>query len=518
MTQSKRIVLNTAATYGRSMFGVLCGIFSARWVLDALGQIDFGLYTVIGGMVIFLGFLNIQLAGAITRYYAYSIGQAKVSDDGEYGLRECRAWFTSAVLIHTIVPVILVAIGWPLGIYAIRHGWISVPIERLDACLNVWRIVCVSAFFGMVSVPFQAMYTAKQYIAELTIYSFAQTIVRTAFIYYMVVNPRDWLVGYAIAMGVVVVVPQLIICLRAYFVFPECRLVRSAFGEFCRIKQVAGYALWTTFGGIGYVASHQCMGILVNNFFGARAVSAFGVAQTISCEAASLTGALQGAFQPAITTSYGAGEVEGMRTMSFRVCKVGTVLTLMFAIPMVLEIDELLRLWLKDPPLYAAPMSLCMLAFIVIEKLSCGHLIAVNASGRIAKFQAVRGLLRTLVIPLAVIPAYFGWGAVAAVVALPVSVILVDIGDVLMAHGRVGMSIRYWLKTVVFPISIVTLFVFVVGWLPQLFFAASVFRIVMTTMLSLVAMLPSVWFVVLSESERIMVRQQMAKRLGKIKY
>jgi len=515
MTQNRRIAINTIATYGRSMFGVLCGIFSARWVLEALGQVDFGLYTVIGGLVVFLGFLNIQLAGAITRYYAYSIGQAKASDDKVLGLRECRAWFTTAVLIHTVVPVILVVIGWPIGIYAIRHGWVCVPLARLDACLNVWRIVCVSAFWGMVSVPFHAMFTAKQYIAELTIYSFAQTIVRTAFIYYMVVNPQDWLVGYAIAMGVVVIVPQLVICIRAYLVFPECRLVPAAFREINRIKQVAWYALWTAFGGVGYVASHQCMGILVNNFFGARAVSAFGVAQTISSESSSLTGALQGAFQPAITTSYGAGEVETMRTMAFRVCKVGTVLTLVFAIPMALEIDELLRLWLKDPPLYAAPMSLCTLSFIVIEKLTCGHLTAVNASGRVAKFQAVRGLLRTLVIPFAVIPAYLGWGPVAAVAALPVSVIFVDIGDVLMARGRVGMSIRHWAKAVVLPIGILTLLVIAIGCLPRLFLTESLLRIAVTTMLSLAAMLPCVWLAVFSENERILVRQQIKKRFSR---
>ena len=186
MTQNKRIILNTAATYARSMFGVLCGIFSARWVLEALGQVDFGLYAVIGGMVVFLGFFNIQLAGAITRFYAYSIGQAKLASNESMGVKECRAWFTTAVLIHSLVPLALILVGWPLGIYAIKVGWINVPIDRLEACLWVWRVVCISTFLGMVSVPFQAMYTAKQYIAELTVYSFIQTVVRTGFIYYMV--------------------------------------------------------------------------------------------------------------------------------------------------------------------------------------------------------------------------------------------------------------------------------------------------------------------------------------------
>ena len=509
MTQNKRIILNTVATYGRSMFGVLCGIFSARWVLEALGQVDFGLYAVVGGMVIFLSFLNIQLAGAISRYYAYSIGQARALGSRGVGLESCRSWFTTAVMIHTIVPIILVAFGWPLGIYALCHGWIDVPAKRLDACLWVWRLVCVSSFFGMISVPFQAMYTAKQYIAELTIYSFAQTIVRTAFVYYMVINPGDWLIPYAAAMGIIIIVPQVVICIRAYFVFDECRIIPKVFKEFNRVKQVASYAIWTAIGGIGYMASHQCMGILLNNFFGARIAGAFGVSQTMSSEASSLTGALQSAFQPAITTTYGAGDTVAMRNMAFRVCKVGTILTLMFAIPMALEIDELLHLWLKEPPPYSAPLSLCALAFIVIEKLTSGHIIAVNASGKIAKFQMVRGVLRTLVIPLAIIPAYSGWGPVAATVALPLSVLFVDLGDVYLARSRVGMSSILWIKDVVIPVSLLILLEFLVGYIPHFLLPASFVRIVITAMFVLGSMIPFAWFIVLSNNERMAIKQRL---------
>lgn len=147
MTQNRRIVLNTIATYGRSVIGVLCGIFSARWVLAALGQIDYGLYAVVAGMAIFIGFLNIQFSSAISRFYAYSIGRAKGEKDSDFGIQECRAWFTTAVMIHTIVPLILVMLGWPIGNYALESGLIQVPVERLDACLRVWGVVCVSTFF-----------------------------------------------------------------------------------------------------------------------------------------------------------------------------------------------------------------------------------------------------------------------------------------------------------------------------------------------------------------------------------
>lgn len=514
MTEKNRIILNTVATYGRSMFGVLCGIFSTRWVLAALGQEDFGLYAVIGSMVIFLSFLNIQLAGAISRYYAFSIGRAKSMGDSRTGLEECRAWFTTAVLIHLTVPLFLLVTGWPLGVYGIRHGWIDVPLARLESCLWVWHFVCICSFFGMIAVPFQAMYTAKQYIAELTIYSFIQTVARTVFVYYMFENPREWLVIYAFAMGVISVLPQIVICMRACVVFEECRIVKKAFRELWRVRDVTAYAVWTAFGGLGYVASHQCMSILLNNFYGAKIVSGFGIAQTVSSEAASLTGALQGAFQPAITTSYGTGEIERMKTMAFRVCKVGTMLTLMFAIPMALEIDEILHLWLKEPPVHAAQMCLCVLMFIVLEKFTAGHITAVNATGRIAMFQIVRGCLRATVILLAAIVAFCGWGAVAATATLPASVVLVDLGDVYMARKKIGMSAWYWLRRVVLPLCALVIVVIPVGLLPRLVLPPSLMRVVVTTIVVLSVLIPFSWRLVLDANERSVLYGEIAKRFG----
>ena len=516
MTQTKRIILNTVATYGRSMVGVACGIFSARWVLEALGHEDFGCYAVVGAMAIFLGFLNIQFSGAIARYYAFSIGQAKQAGSGDLGLMECRSWFTVAVVIHTVLPLVIVAIGWPLGEYAINHAWLEIPKQRIDACIWVWRIVCVSSFLGMFNVPFQAMYTAKQYIAELTVYSFIQTIARTVFIFFMTLHPCEWLVRYALAMAVISFVPQLIICTRAVMIFGECRIVKNAIQQLWRIKDLSSYALWTAVGGIGYVASHQCMSILINNFFGAKVVAGFGVSQTVSAEAASLTGALQGAFAPAITTAYGAGGVARFRSMAFWACKAGTLLTLIFAIPMALEIDQILRLWLKDPPPKAAPLCICTLAFIVLEKLSCGHVTAVNATGKIASFQTVRGVLRCLVIPIALVSVYMNWGVVAVAFALPVSVVIVDLGDVWMARRMAGMSAKYWFAQVVFPLLVIVVVSLAVGILPRLLMQQSLGRIIFTTMSSLAAMIPLSWVMLLSADERSMIGDNIKRFMSRL--
>ena len=386
MSPNKRIVLNILATYGRTIVGVLCGIFSTRWVLMALGKEDFGLFGLVGSLVIFMSFFNTQFAGALSRFYAFAVGEARVAVDSFAALEECRKWFSVGVAIHTVVPLLLVAVGYPVGAWAIRSGVVGVPAYRIDACIWLWRFVCLSSFVSMLNVPFNAMYVAKQYIAELTIYSLAQTLARTAFIYCMTLLQGDWLVTYGLATCLILIVPQVLICIRAIVVFQECRLRLAYMMLGSYMKKLASYAGWQTFGGLGYLARHQFLTVVVNRFFGPKITASFSVGGTVSGEAAALTGALNAAFAPAITTACGEGNWDRVRKMAYQACKFGTLLTLLFAIPMGLEMSEILRIWLKDVPQWTEGICLVMLAVVVVEKFSLGHGIGVNASGRVARF------------------------------------------------------------------------------------------------------------------------------------
>lgn len=511
MTRERRIILNVITTYGRTLLGVSCGIFSVRWVLMALGQESYGLFGVVGSLVFFITFFNIQFSAALSRFYAFSIGKASVANDDGTALEECRAWFSTGILIHLALPTVLMTVGYPLGHYAITHGWLNIPVERYGVCVWLWRFVCTSCFIGMASVPFGAMYGAKQYIAELTIYSMIQVVVRTGFIYYMTTVPRDWLFGYGLATTIIGLAPQVIIIPRAFFVFPECRIRLRAMLNRMRIAKIGIYAWWQMVGSLGYLARHQCMEIVVNKFFGPKVNAAYTVAGTASAEAASLTGALNAAFIPAITTAYGAGDLEYMKALVYRVCKFGTLLILPFAIPLGLEVDEVLELWLKTPPCYANGLCIGMLFVIVIEKMTLGHTAAVNASGNIAKFQVARSLTCVLALPLAVgvLWIYPNVYVVAGVMILSAAIMVVT--DVVLSR-RIGLSVRVWLQNAVVPTFFVSVISVAIGVLPVLFMSRSFVRMVLTSFVVEVVLLPLAWLFVMSATERDYVIAAIKKR------
>lgn len=516
MSPNKRIFLNIAATYSRSVLGAACGIFSTRWVLMALGQEDFGLYGLIGGIVIFMTFFNIQFAGALSRYYAYSVGQANVSDEPLAALEECRKWFSTGVTIHTVLPLLLVSFGYPAGIWAIESGVIGVPAVRMAACVWLWRFACLTAFVSMASVPFAAMYTAKQYIAELTLYSLAQTILKTAFAFYMTLKPGDWLVRYGLAMSLVAMIPELLICLRAVCIFPECRLRRKYLALWPYMRQLGGYAGWQTFGGLGYVARMQFMTIIVNRFFGPRVTAAYSVGNTVAAESAVLNGALQGAFAPALTTAMGEGNLPRVRMMVYKTCKYGTLLILLFAVPMGLEIRELLNIWLKDVPPYAEGICLAMLAQMVLKTLSDGFIIGINASGRVARFQTLYGSIYLLTIPCALL-AVLVWRQVYAV--LDVLLIMTVAGTLVnawMARPVLGTSLRYWVVNIIMPLALVAAGACLAGGLVLLFIEPSFWRLLLTSAVSAGVLLLASWRWVLTADEKVFVGARIRRLVDKI--
>ena len=444
----------------------------------ALGEVDYGLMGVVGGLTAFVTFLNGIMASGIGRFYAISVGAAK--KDPAKGLEECHRWFTTAVVVHTIMPVILIVIGYPVGAWAVKN-FLTIPPDRIQSCIWVWRCVCVSTFIGMVGVPFSAWYGAKQEIAELTIYSFITTTLNVCFMYYAVNHPGDWLATLAAWSMLLSIVPQLIICSRAGVLYPECRFVwkyvRSCWK---RVKQMMTYSGWLTIGVLGDLLSGQGISILVNKFFGPRGNAAMAVGHSLSGHCTTLAGSLIGAFWPAITNAYGAGEFEKVRIYAYRVSRIATFLVLVFALPLVLEVDNVLILWLKKPPMHAAGLCVLTLIVAVIDKTSFGYAIAAHASGKIALYISVAGGAFLLTLPIAFVAFYLGGSIYWAGGSVILTRFMVASLRVWYARPLVHTSSRYWLFKIVIPLCLISIISALFGMIPRLFLKPSLLRIFLT--------------------------------------
>lgn len=515
MTENRRIFWNIVATYGRSLYGLILGLFCGRWTLMALGQVDYGLYGLVGGLTVFIAFFNGVLAGANARFYAYSIGAAITAEDKALALEECRHWFNTALSIHTVVPFLVIAVGYPVGAYAIEQ-WLTIPADRVAACVWVFRFVCISCFIGMVNVPFSAMYGAKQYIAELTIYSFVTSTLNVVVLYYMVSHPDVWLVRYAAWTCVLGVIPQIIICMRACCIFPECRVKLSYMWDISRLRKVGAFSFWQIMGSMCGLLRNQGMSIVVNKFFGATMNAAQTVGNSVQGHCNTLAGAMQGAFVPVITQAYGAGDYTKMNEFVIRVCKFNVLLSAIFMVPVALELPEIMRLWLKEPPDFSVGLCYCAMAHHLVQTCTVGHMVAVNASGRIASYQVVLSIINIFTVPFAVAVGFLWRDVYLVMIVVVVFEAMNSLGRILFARHIVGTSIRAWVNGVFWPLFFSLVVCLISGSIPSLLMPRSFSRICTTTLVCEGVLLPLVWFVLLSKGEKDFLAKRLDMMFGKI--
>ena len=501
LSSSQRIALNVAATYGRSLYALVVGLFAGRWLLMVLGETDYGLYGLIGGLALFVTFFNDLLATAVERFFAFAVGAAP-----REGLEECRRWFSVAVLLHVAASVILVAAGYPLGLWAIDR-YLNIPPDRMSACLDVFRLVCLNCLVGMATVPCSAMYRAKQEIAELTGYGIFQTTANAAVLGYMVLHPGDWMVNYVAWWCAIMVLPQLVLSLRAFATFSECRFRFDYALDRVRMLKLMEFVGSRFVCAFGQVLSGQGLAVVVNKYLGVAKNAAMTVSNSVSTHVMTLSGALSGAFMPAITNTAGAGDLERMRRYAYRTCVLSSLAVAVFGVPLALEIDLALGLWLKTPPAGAAGLCLCALATATIERTADGHWMSIFALGRIRRFQLAESTAFLGAFALGWILVGGGMGVVGAGVGVLIgrsAAVLVK-----LHYGRTlaGLSVGIWLRRILLPVGATVAFALAVGAIPRFLLPPTPLRLFVTTGCCLAAFLALAWFVALDASDRRAVRE-----------
>jgi len=515
LSPNRRIALNVAATYGRNLYSLLIGLFCGRWVLLALGEVDYGLLGTVGALMVFIKFFNSILVVGATRFYAISLGQAKVSKDKASALEETRRWFNTALTIETAFPVVLFAVGYPIGEWAVRH-FLTIPPDRVETCVWVLRCSCLSAFVGMVCCPFNAMYEAKQYIAELTVYSVVTHTLRVIVSGYMISHPRaNWLLPYTFFSCALPIAPSVLIACRARHLFPECRVVPKYMWDRNRLKVTLGYTGCIIMGGTVGMLRQQGITVLVNKFYGPRVNAAMTVANHVNAEASSLSSSLLGAFTPAITTAYGTGDYRAANKLALRGCKFAILLSLLFTLPLSLELPEVMRLWLKHPPRYATGLCAIMILYYLADACTTGHRIAVNAHGKIFWYNLILSSITIATLPLALVAGFAGYNVYWVGGTMVLVATVNSIGRTLFARHYVGMSIRYWAFRVVIPSVFLAVLCGGIGFLPHFVMKASFLRVVVTTLLTEVVFVPLVWFLAFDHDERVFVKEKMFSKIFK---
>lgn len=326
------------------MFVMMClSFFTTRIVLDKLGVSDYGLNNLVAGFVASFKVIESMLAGSTRRFLAYSLGEGNNA--------KCKATFSTAFVIHLVIAIIIVIALETGGLWFLNSN-LNIEANRLWAANAVFQISVLTTFLGVTQTPFMAAVTAHEKFGMYAYMSIYDVLAKIAVLFLLVYIPYDKLIVYSVLCACVSITS--IIIYRTYCIrkFEECKMSLKIDKGIC--KEMLVFSGWNAFGNFIVVLNGQGNNLLLNMFFNTVMNAARGLADTVSFTINQFIGSFQIAAVPQLTKYYAQGDKTNFERLIFNISQYTIFLLGFFCVPVVLEIDYVLNLWLTHVPVYTA--------------------------------------------------------------------------------------------------------------------------------------------------------------------
>lgn len=420
-------------------------LYTVRVVLNTLGVEDFGIYHAVAGFVALFTFLSSAMTSASQRYFSYALGQ------GDDFLIE--SVFSVNVLIYGAIALFALLALETMGLWFI-YNHLEVPEARFDGAVVAFHLSALALVATVLMAPFNAMI-----IAHEDMHLFAYLSILDAFIRLIAVSLLPFLVGDKIVLYAALMLGVSWLMTFGYFVVCKKRYAECQFGRFhfdrSLAKEMIEFTGWTLYGTLTTVGRNQAVTVLLNQFFNPVVVAARVIAVSLASKAILLSQNFNVGLYPPIIKSYAAGEMREMHELIFNGSKITFFLMWVLALPLFLEMEALLLLWLGEAPPYAVVFTRLALMETLIMAISHPLANAARAPGKMALYEGTLGTMQLMV--------FLGAWCVLALGAPPQAVFFVAIAvNVLMFFARlwivkrlVGVSALVFFKRVLGPVSIV---------------------------------------------------------------
>lgn len=427
--------------YVRMLVLMLVGLYTSRVVLGALGENDFGVYNVVGGVVSMFTIISGALNSAVSRFITFEMGKGADA--------QLNKVYSTAVTIQLILAAVVVLLAEPLGLWFIDNK-MTIDPSRIPAARWVLHFSLLAFVINLMSVPQMASITAHEHMSAYAYIGILDGLLRLGVAFLILHSPIDRLIYYSALMAGVVLIVRLAYGLYCRLHFEECRY-RPVFDR-PLIKEMFSFAGWNFIGVTSGVLRDHGGNILVNLFSGPAVNAARGVA-------VQLNGAVQGfvtnfmtAVNPQITKSYAAGEKEYMFSLVRRSSRMSFFLLFLIALPVMFNADYLLSIWLKEVPEHSSLFVQLFLIFALSESLSNPMITAMLATGNIRNYQLVVGGIQLLNLPVSYVCLRMGAiPEVTVIVAIIISQICMW-ARLLMLSKATGFPVLPFLEEVYFSV------------------------------------------------------------------
>lgn len=503
MDSNKRIIANTIAQYTKSIVNICLSLYSTRLILDALNISDYGIYSLVAGVVGIFGYLTNSLVVTTQRYISFYHGAGDIP--------HVKKIFANSVFVHFLICILFVTILLYIGDYTIGHFLNIVP-ERREAALIVYMVTTLMLVITIATTPFKALLTAHENIVYISIVEICDGVLKLCLALVLMFVDVDKLIFYALMMLCILIINFLAFLLYCFFKYEESRVPFriDTIDKQC-IKQITGFAGWTTFGMLAGLSQTQGTAIILNKLFGTMMNASFGIASQVNGAIRFVSTSILNAMNPQIMKAEGANDRIRMLKLAGKESKFSAALMILISMPLIFEMPDILSFWLKEVPDYSAMFSQALMVAFIVDQLSLGLHAANQATGKIKIYTICTTIPKILLIPIM-------WGVISMNGSLETAMCFYIGVELLVAIFRIpymkysaGLNIKNYINDVLKPL-LPLMFFTGLACCTTTYFLHFPFRFIVTGIVSVSVSIGCIWKYTLAESERSYLKTVLLKK------
>lgn len=479
------IALNTIVLYAKMAITTICALFTTRFALQALGNSDFGLFSVLGGIISFVAIFNTIMLSTSNRFIAVAIGKGDI--------KEANKQFNVCLAVHVLIAIITLLIALPIGDWYI-HRFINYD-GNIDNALLVYNISIIGSILSFIGVPYNGILMAKERFITFSIIEVAAAVIKLIISFLLISHFRDKLLIYTITLAALTAIPTFAYWIVCRIMFSEIVRIKLVTESRC-YKDVFDFSAWVAVGAVTFVGRSQGSALIINAFFNTIMNTALGIANSINSYIALFAQNVTQPMSPQIMKSYANGDNDRVNKLLTMSTKFAYLTMLVISAPFLVAPEALINLWLGSVPPYVVTFTVLLIVDHLVQSLNSGINNVIFASGKIKIYQIVVSVLNVLSVVIAFLALYLGYPAYTLVISYIFVSIIRFFAVQWVLHRTLNFENEILVKSSYLPSILVTAF-----FLPILALRSIVPPIILIA-LSLVYVCILVFFVGMNTSER----------------
>ena len=441
---SSRLMKNTILLYFRMALLMCINLYTSRIVLEALGVEDFGIYNVVGGIVIMLGFINDSMSVSTRRFLSYELGTGN--------MKRLHEVFVTSMNIHLIISLVIVILSETIGLWFVLEKMI-IPPERITAALWCYQVSVFTAVIDILSYPYISAIVAHEKMKSFAFIAILDAILKLLLVYLLLFFNYDRLIFYALLYAGEKVLIRMVYNIYCVKTFEECKY-KWLFKKDL-FKEMAIFAGWNMWGNLAYVCYTQGLNMMLNVFFGSVVNAARGVAVQVQGTVGNFANNFQMAINPQITKTYASGKLKDTHQLIYRGSRFTFCLMLILCLPLIVETPMILSIWLKEVPEGSVVFLRLLLVIVLVQKCTSPLATAVSSTGQIKRYETMVNGLMLFILPIGYLVLKFGGAPWTVFVVYLIIAILSFVVNLYIALPMMELRLIDYVRYAIKPCAVV---------------------------------------------------------------